>query len=85
MPEEDQKQQQQQQPAVSPPQQQQSARQKESEEDSASGNGEALEEKNVLLQRQLDDNLRQMEQLRGSKELMERKAAELASSVAECR
>ena len=58
-----------------------------------------MEEKNVLLQRQLDDNLRQMEQLRaskelmeqqmeqlrGSKELMERKAAELASSVAECR
>ena len=51
----------------------------------ASANGEAWEEKTKLLQQQLEDNLQQMEQLRGSKELMERKAAELASSVAECR
>ena len=70
LPEEDQKQQQQEQ---QPP----------ANEDA--GDREALEEKNKLLQQQLDANLQQMEQLRGSKELMERKAAELASSVAECR
>ena len=48
-------------------------------------NDEELEEKNRLLKQQLEANAQQMEQLRGSKELMERKAAELASSVAECR
>ena len=70
LPEEDQKQQQQQ--------------QQHAGADDAT-NGEAMEEKNKLLQQQLETNLQQMEQLRGSKELMERKAAELASSVAECR